>query len=89
MSQCKCAACYGAAEFMMDLTGKDYGLPRAPGHRPQRLRVIPAAVRVVSDCDGTLTCECARCERDRRERVAAASRTIRQPWEVRPLRRAA
>lgn len=40
---CKCAQCYGLAEYMHDLTGKDYGLTRAPGcpHKHAESNVIP------------------------------------------------
>jgi hypothetical protein len=31
---CRCRHCFGLAEYMDGLTGRDYGLPRAPGHAP-------------------------------------------------------
>ena len=41
---CKCAQCYGFAEFASEELGSDYGLPRSPGHaRP----VVEPAAEVV------------------------------------------
>jgi hypothetical protein len=31
-SGCSCPHCFSLAEYMADLTGKDYGLSPAPGH---------------------------------------------------------
>lgn len=53
-------------------TGKDYGLPAAPG--------CGASPLVVADpCDGSMTCPCGPCDRERRSRIA---RDVRQPWEL-------
>jgi hypothetical protein len=33
---CRCRECFGFAEYMLEGTGQDYGLPRSPGHaRPK------------------------------------------------------
>ena len=77
---CRCRECFGLAEFMHRLTGKDYGLPRAPGHSS----LLPEEL---DPCDKTLTCGCARCESEREQRRAIALKRISQPWE--PKRRAA
>jgi hypothetical protein len=44
---CKCADCWGFAEFASEQLGHDYGLPRSPGHaRPAPVaEVIPLTPR--------------------------------------------
>jgi hypothetical protein len=78
---CRCKACFGLAEYMILLVGKDFGLERAPGCHS-------SAARPLEDhCDGTFTCGCKRCTADR---TAAAKRgpvRIPLPWEPRPSRR--
>lgn len=79
---CRCRECWGLAEYMLATTGRDHGLPRAPGHITARLDELDAPA-----CDHTLTCPCATCQQ---ERVAAIHRQWerrrkppRQPWEAR------
>lgn len=94
-SACRCSRCYGLREHMLDLTGKDYGLPAAPGHEPVRLRILtpdpepPAslAVLVVPECDGSMTCDCAGCDEVRAKRVARGVRS--SPTRGIPVKRAA
>jgi hypothetical protein len=79
-SGCKCAQCYGLAEFMQALTGKDYGLPKASGHAPQ-----PATLKVEKRVCESMTCICPECSAKR-----AQMRPVRvsQPWEPRRARAA-
>lgn len=85
---CKCRECFGFAEYMLAATGKDYGLPRAPGHDSVRLRVLtfdkdePDGVVSEVRCSGRMTCECPSCAADRAERVQRGVQHPRQPWEV-------
>lgn len=65
MAGCRCPECWGLAELMLELTGKDYGLPRAPGHVPFAVDVTP--------CDGSYTCLCDACKAERAERVWKAA----------------
>lgn len=69
---CKCSQCFGLAEYMFQVTGKDYGLPRAPG-----CLITPI---VLDPCDGSMTCECGRCVSERRS-LQGRRRVVRQPWE--------
>lgn len=79
MTGCRCRECYGLAEYMRDLTGRDYGLPSAPGHHTLRV-VTPgtappeAIVDPVVVCDGSYVCGCLKCVAERRELVQAAAR---------------
>ena len=76
---CRCPACYGLAEYMLAVTGRDYGLPPAPGHHTSDSGSDGLVV-----CDGGMTCECAACVGERRVRVLNAHRPApRQPWEIR------
>jgi hypothetical protein len=42
-TECKCPQCWSLAEYMTAMTGKDYGLPRAPGcpHKHPASNVVP------------------------------------------------
>lgn len=71
---CKCSQCFGLAEYMFQVTGKDYGLPRAPG-----CLITPI---VLDPCDGSMTCECARCVSERRSRIMRPIRPAKQPWDA-------
>lgn len=66
MEGCKCPSCWGLAEYMRQLTGKEYGLQPATGHAP--------FVAPEERCDGSYTCSCTECDRERRERVARLQR---------------
>jgi len=44
-SQCRCPECWTLPEYLDELTGRTYGLPRARGHAP--LPVEPAKEPVV------------------------------------------
>lgn len=70
---CCCRECMGLAEFMLNVTGKDYGLARASGHAPFLVESDP--------CDGSMTCACKRCEAERRARIVRPVRPAPQPWE--------
>lgn len=86
---CCCPECFGLAEYMTKLTGKDYGLPAAQG--PLTLRVVTAGPPVREDpCKGTLTCPCVVCDQERATRVQRGGQGsgARQPWEP-VVRRAA
>ena len=74
---CRCAQCYTLAEFMLEETGRDHGLPRAPGHGPS-----PALSEA---CAGTMTCPCSRCRAERDAALQRPRRTSRLPWEPIPL----
>jgi hypothetical protein len=79
---CRCPECWGLAEYMERMTGKDYGLPRSPGHK--RLRVV--------ERPHLMTCDCRVCVAKRQERMDDAQRvrSIPQPWNPkRPRRKAA
>jgi hypothetical protein len=77
---------------MLEITGKDYGLPPAPGHVPARLHVVTpgpdVTVTVEAVCTGRMTCPCRRCSAERAERLRGV-REAPQPWHPKPLRRAA
>lgn len=63
MDGCRCSQCWSLREYMLRLTGKDYGLPAAPGHAP--------GLSLVEDpCDGSYCCECAKCRAEVRELIA-------------------
>ncbi len=78
---CKCELHFGLAEFMEQLTGKDYGLARAPlagqEHRLNVQTIGPSptdaiALPVVVACDGSYTCPCIPCRDERLERHRAS-----------------
>lgn len=87
MNGCRCPQCWGLAEYMQQLTGKDYGLPNAPGCTAT-LRVLttgPAPTSLVAldrTCDGSMTCSCPDCEQERAQRVRLGGRDPRQPWDA-------
>jgi hypothetical protein len=72
--------CYGLAEFMVALTGKDYGLPKASGHAPH-----PAPLRVVEAPCESMTCICPKCSA---KRAQLRPKNVPQPWDVRRARAA-
>lgn len=86
---------------MHALTGTDYGLPRAPGHRQQAtLRVLtfgrPDADALVvvaePECNGSMTCPCGACDARRAERrklVQLRKPEDDCPWVPRAPRRRA
>lgn len=78
---CRCQLHFGLAEFMGQLTGKEYGLARAPlAGREHRLKVQTIGptptdalpLPVVVACDGSYTCACAPCAEDRLQRHRAS-----------------
>lgn len=76
-TSCRCSQCYGLREYMLQLTGKDYGLPKAKGCNGAWVAFV------VHGCDGSMTCSCSRCEQERAERVRTAGlRTVKQPWDL-------
>lgn len=77
MKGCKCRECFGLREVMVGLTGRDHGLPQAPGH-------VVATPK--PSCDNTLVCICPDCASRRAQMRPAA---VRQPWEPRRTSRAA
>lgn len=96
MSDCRCAQCWGLAEYMDQVTGRDYGLMRAPGcQHSATLRVLTfgdlpenaVGVPVEVACDRSLTCSCGACSLERRRLVLRGSREVVQPWI--PKRKAA
>lgn len=72
---------------MLELTGRDYGLPEAPGHLTVPLRVIDGPP-VPDVCDGSMTCGCEACVQERVARLQPRPEPM-QPWTPRPARRAA
>ena len=89
MLGCKCRECFGLAEHMLQLTGRDYGLPRASGHsRPfAPVLILNSKNRVVEEqqCTGSYTCSCPLCAAEREHRVTHLTRRpkrTRQPWET-------
>ncbi len=73
---CRCPDCFGLKEYL-EASGLDSrGLPPAPGHKPNVLRVVTFgsddASAIVEEvlCDGSYTCECAACVAERAELVA-------------------
>lgn len=94
---CKCALHFGLAEFMEQLTGKDYGLARAPlagqEHRLNVQTIGPSpsdAIPLPSEhvCADPYTCDCLRARRERKEAAEAAAERAdaAQPWVPRPPR---
>ena len=77
MISCRCRDCFGLAEHMLLLTGKNYGLKAAPGHSSanhQPLTDTPA-------CDQSMTCPCKACATERSKLVVLRHKPVRQPWE--------
>lgn len=74
---CKCSECYGLREYMLDLTGKDYGLKPAPGHTADA-----PALPGTKPCDGSMTCRCEDCENEKLELIVRRYNTVKQPWEI-------
>ena len=69
MSGCKCAQCFGLAEYMAERSDKDYGLPAAPGH---------SALFSVPDAREELEAK----QRDVLIHAGAARRRVALPWEL-------
>lgn len=58
--------------------------------RPDPPQVVIELVHVSGpSCSGTLTCPCGKCEQERADRRRRPAQLVRQPWHVRPSRRAA
>jgi hypothetical protein len=72
--------CFTLAEYMLELTARDYGLRPAPGHGPPVLRVAA--------CSGHYDCDCPRCTAARAELVRRGARGSggRQPWDPIPAK---
>ena len=89
---CRCQRCWGFREAIEQITGREHSeLPRAPGCGANKTVVVGDGARravrpdpLEKPCDGSMTCGCSRCVRERRSRRV---REVRQPWE--PLKRAA
>jgi hypothetical protein len=62
---------------MDQMTGKDYGLLPAP-NRCIAASEPAAPLRLVKPCDGSYTCSCEKCERDK-VRVSGGRSSL--PWE--------
>lgn len=45
---CKCPEHYGLAEYMLQITGKDYGLSQAPKSAPRVELLAPESVPVIA-----------------------------------------
>ena len=73
---CSCPDCWTLAEYLAANGLDTRGLPPAPGHKPNVLRVVTFgnddASAVVEEvlCDGSYTCECPACVADRAALVA-------------------
>lgn len=83
---CKCRHCYGLAEYMAHLTGREYGLPAAPGHTTQLTLVAMPGETL---CNGRLDCQCKNCRTDRAQHLRLAQQRQDeddQPWMPRPSR---
>jgi hypothetical protein len=76
---CRCRFCWTLREFMLEETGKSYGLPRAEGHAQE-----PSTVERPT-CS-SMTCVCPKCAS---ERAQMRPTVARQPWEIRRRSRAA
>jgi hypothetical protein len=77
---CQCPLCFGLAEFMLKETGKDYGLPKAPGHPPH-----PATLSAEPTPCESMTCICPKCSA---KRAQMRPKRVPQPWDVRRARAA-
>jgi hypothetical protein len=75
---CRCSLCFGLHEFMERLTGKDYGLPKAPGITPEPVKAEP------TPCE-SMTCICPKCSA---KRAQMRPKRVPQPWDVRRARAA-
>lgn len=74
---CRCEGCFSLAEYMQGVTGKDYGLLPAPNRRaPAAAPTAP--IRLVKPCDGSYTCPCEDCTKDK---VRASGGRASLPWE--------
>lgn len=78
MTGCRCPHCWGLAEYLTALTGRDHGLPPASGHH--RLHVVTAGPpgSEPAACQGTYTCPCAACTSERAALVQAAAQRNKQ-----------
>lgn len=72
---CRCPECWTLCEYMLQLTGKDYGLQPAP-MRAKRAAAAAAGTsvpttraRVEESCDGSYTCGCKKCAADKAKLV--------------------
>lgn len=74
----------GLAAYARDRNAYDRALDRA---RPTRLRIVTLGPRTADDCDGTMTCSCSRCAKDRASRPALGAGPAQ--FKPRPARRRA
>ena len=75
MSGCRCPECWSLREYMLALTGKEYGLPAAPAPHNREARALVREVQ--ADCS-SMTCMCERCQSERTTRRRPV-KTL--PWE--------
>lgn len=76
---CRCPEHYGLREYQLAHRRPDFGLAPALGNLPRPV------IRIVGEIDEkphSMTCTCMRCEVERRQRVRAGSRQIKQPWDL-------
>jgi hypothetical protein len=73
---CRCPEHYSLREYQLAHGRPDFGLASALGNRPR-----PVVRDLADDCDGTMTCQCKRCQRERAERMKPGRFQARQPWE--------
>jgi hypothetical protein len=82
-SGCRCSEHHpGLREFARDTAAFDAVL--AVARQPVRLEVVTMPVRDDDACDGSMTCACVDCIKDR---VGRQRQQVRQPWEPRPAGR--
>jgi hypothetical protein len=90
----RCAGCIHCAtvDQRRPLTGREEArIARAlrnhpPIHGPRPLRLVQAEQGTTSygapeACDGTMTCDCARCQQQRLVLINLGPKKVRQPWE--------
>lgn len=62
---CKCRACYGLAEYMLDHRGSTFGLPPT-------ITILthgPPVASLETMCDGSMLCPCKHCTAERAARI--------------------
>jgi hypothetical protein len=90
----RCAGCPACAVTRRSLTAADEArIQRAlrhdpPVHGPRPLRLVQAEqgqtiYSAPQTCDGSMTCDCPRCQQQRAVLINAGPKLVRQPWDAR------
>lgn len=87
---CRCIDCYDGKPHQPVNERKLEAFLTKMGHPKSEVVKLRILTRGGDpDCEGTMTCTCSTCIKQRQVLDAARQRRASQPWEVRPARRAA